>query len=99
MEEISGGTKRGAGVPGTRSRTHRVPNGEYHRVETTQVRFVLGGQVPERHVHGTGTVVVAVVRHGAHDTVTWAPRLERFETGAMFFSSSLFADCRTTSGR
>ena len=70
MEEISGGTKRGAGVPGTRSRTYRVPNGEYHRVETTQVRFVFRGQVPESHVRGTGTVVVAVVRHsdGAHDT-------------------------------
>ena len=61
---------RGAGVPGTRSRTHRVSNGEYHRVKTTQVRFVFGGQVPERHVRGTGPVVVAVIRHGDGAHVT-----------------------------
>ena len=72
---------RGAGMPGTRSRTHRVSNGEYHRVKTTQVRFVFGGQVPERHVRGTGTVVVAVIRHGdgAHVTGVGTSRLSPFE--------------------
>ena len=73
---------RGAGMPGTRSRTHRVSNGEYHRVETTQVWLVFGGQVPERHVRGTGTVVVAVIRHGdgAHVTGVGTSRLSPFET-------------------